>query len=350
MNKFARLPLREQQAYFQETASRRDLRLWTVEKDFWVCWMLGILFGPSGLGSHLVFKGGTSLSKVYGVIHRFSEDIDLSVSPAWLGFTGPPPRSRSGRQKWFGKLQEACLVRVREIQARVETIARENLSVQDVEIPYFTFEEDPVTQSPLLLFSYPTLPTPGPRERRQRIKLEFGSLTDQQPTGAHKVTSWVAEEFLDQFSTPGCGVTALEAERTFWEKATILHAYYNYPDGKPLPARLARHIYDIHCLAGHPIGKRAIVDFELLSRVADFKSLFFNSSWAHFETARPGTLRLVPNESRLQEWRTDYGSTEEMFMGTPPSFDELIETLRRLEGQINGGATPPMPRPEQAKD
>ena len=343
MNEFARLPVAEQQVYFQETANRRNLRLWTVEKDYWVCWMLGVLFGPSGLGSHLVFKGGTSLSKVYGVIQRFSEDIDLSVSPDWLGFTAPPPDSRSGREKWFGRLQDACSARVREIQPALESLVRDSLGVQEAGVPYFAFEEDEVTHSPVLLFTYPSQPTGGPRERRQRIKLEFGSLTDQQPTGTHTVTPWVAEEFPDQFVAPGCSVTALEAERTFWEKATLLHAYYHYPAEKQLPPRLARHIYDVHCLANDPIGERALTNTELFARVAEFKSLFFKSSWTHYETAHPGTLRLVPSESRLQEWRNDYGSTEEMFIGTPPSFEALIETLQRVEMQINRGAGAALP-------
>lgn len=337
MNNFARLPLGEQQAYFQETANRRNLRLWTVEKDFWVCWMLGVLFGPSGLGSHLVFKGGTSLSKVYGVILRFSEDIDLSVSPDWLGFAGPPPESRSGRQKWFDKLQDTCLDRVREIQPDLENIVQDRLGVQKAGVPYFAFEEEDVTHSPILLFIYPSRPAGGPRERRQRIKLEFGSLTDQQPTGAHIVTPWVAEEFPDQFVAPSCPVTALEAERTFWEKATLLHAYYHYPAEKKLPPRLARHIYDVHCLANDPIGEKALNDTALFARVAEFKSLFFKSSWTHYETAHSDTLRLVPSESRIQEWRNDYASTAEMFIGTPPPFEVLIETLHRLEAQINGG-------------
>ncbi len=340
MDEFAHLPTSEQQVYFQETANRRNLRLWTVEKDYWVCWMLGVLFGSSGLGSHLVFKGGTSLSKVYGVIQRFSEDIDLSISPDWLGFAGLPPGSRSGREKWFDKLQGACSARVREIQPDLENIVQDRLGVQEAGVPYFAFEEDEVTHSPVLLFTYPSQPTGGPRERRQRIKLEFGSLTDQQPTGSYSVTPWVAEEFSDLFVTPVCQVTALEAERTFWEKATLLHAYYDYPAEKHLPARFARHIYDVHCLAEHAIGERALAAPELLVRVAEFKSLFFNSGWAHYETARPGSLHLVPAESRLPQWRNDYASTAEMFIGTPPSFEALIETLRRLETQVNSGHSP----------
>ena len=242
MNDFARRPVKEQRDYFQETASKMGLPAWTVEKDFWVCWLLGVLFNRSGVGPHLVFKGGTSLSKVYGIINRFSEDIDLSVSPEWLGFTESPPTSGSGREKWFDKLQGTCSEKVILIQPQLEEISRENLGVREAEESYFAFESDPSTHSPVLLFSYPAPVEGGPRERRQKVKLEFGSLTDQKPTASHTVIPWVAEQFPSEFAHPGCRVTALEAERTFWEKATLLHAYFHYPIDKPIPPRLARHM------------------------------------------------------------------------------------------------------------
>ncbi len=337
MNDFARRPVEEQRDYFQETASKKGIPGWTVEKDFWVCWLLGVLFDRSGLGPHLVFKGGTSLSKVYGIINRFSEDIDLSVSPEWLGFTGPAPASRSGREKWFVKLQGACSEKVIEVQTRLEGISRENLGVREPGGTYFAFESDPSTHSPVLLFSYPAPVEGGPREPRRRVKLEFGSLTDQKPTATHFVTPWVAELFPSEFTSPSSQVTALEAERTFWEKATLLHAYFHYPEDKPIPPRLARHMYDIHCLAAHSTGQRALRDLGLLDRVREFKSLFFNSGWANYGTAKPGTLHVVPPEQRLPQWRKDYADTEEMFIGTPPPLDALVDTLRRIEAQLNGG-------------
>lgn len=334
MDEFARLPADERQVFFQETANRKGVAYWTVEKDFWVCWMLGLLYSPDGPDSHLVFKGGTSLSKVYGVIDRFSEDIDLSVSPEWLGFTNPPPKSRSGRGKWFKRLQTACSERVKDIQHELEAIARDRLGIGNEQGPCFFFEEDTVTQSPVLQFAYPRS-AGTPRRRRENLKLEFGSLTDQDPTGTHPVTPWVAEIFPDAFKRPSCKVRALGAERTFWEKATLLHAYYHFPSERILPARLARHMYDIHCLAGHAAGRKTIEDLGLLARVAEFKLLFFNSGWAHYDTARPGTFHLVPPAARLPEWQRDYTATRDMFIGNPPPFEVLISTLRQIEDRIN---------------
>lgn len=97
-------------------------------------------------------------------------------------------------------------------------------------------------------------------------------------------------------------------------------------------------MYDIHRLARHAIGERALRDLDLLARVREFKSLFFNSRWAHYDTVRPGTLRLVPTEQLMPQWRKDYDETAEMFIGTPPPFEELIETLRQIEVSLNGGA------------
>lgn len=341
MNNFARLPAQERQAFFQETAQRRRLNLEIVEKDFWVCWILGQLFGePAVVGwrNHLVFKGGTSLSKVYGIIRRFSEDIDLSVSPEWLGFDGDPPESRSGCAKWFERLQGCCASRIREIQIQLERRAAEAIGQHSGGESFFVFEEDAQTRSPVLLFSYPSVASATAGYIRRDIKLEFGSLTDQQPTGDHAVKPWVAEEYPEAFTKPQCPVVCLEAERTFWEKVTLLHAYCHLPPERPLPPRLGRHMYDMHCLANHLVGERALTDLGLLARVVEHKQRFFSAAWTRYETACPGSLRLVPDEARIGEWRRDYARMREMFMDEPPAFERLVESLRALEMRINRNA------------
>ncbi len=87
MSRFAELPIEEREPYIQEAAARLGVLPLIIEKDFWVCWILGRIFGAPAVGPHIVFKGGTSLSKVFQAIQRFSEDIDLSVSPMILGFS-----------------------------------------------------------------------------------------------------------------------------------------------------------------------------------------------------------------------------------------------------------------------
>ena len=342
MLEFAKLPLSERNPYFEEVADRRNLNRRIVEKDFWVCFTLRLLFSSPELADKLVFKGGTSLSKVYHVIERFSEDIDLSVDPKWLGFGGDKrpdaAKSRSQFEKRWKRLNLACAAAVeQQLHPVLERATRAVLGPSPESRPYLAFKIDEQSHAPTLSLRYPTKEDDSPRYVFPQVKLEFGSLTDQQPAGDHSVTPWVAEEFPDSFAEPTCRVLALEMERTFWEKATILHAEYHRPPGKPTRARLSRDCYDLYRMAAHPTGKRAMVDFDMLARVVNHKRTFFQSAWASYGTATPGSLHLVPPNHRLATLRTDYQQMQEMFTEPPPAFEELLNGLRDIEEKLNCG-------------
>src|SRR5690349_10751411 len=159
-----------------------------MEKDFFVCWLLSILF-ESQFADSLVFKGGTSLSKVFGVINRFSEDIDLSLAPAFLGLDEPGATadlSKGQAGKWMERAETKCAAVVRDALAPEIAAALERQLGQS-ENPWLTFEVDAHSHSPVLLFHYPTTQPPALDYLKRSVKLEFGSLTDQQPTSRHAV-------------------------------------------------------------------------------------------------------------------------------------------------------------------
>lgn len=340
MIEFAKLPILEREPYFAETATRRNLTQLIVEKDFWVCVALRFLFSTPALAGKLVFKGGTSLSKVFGVIERFSEDIDLSVDPGWLGFeeansSGAVP-SKSLVRKKIQKLNEKCARKVDQVvRPALETAVQDALGPSHDGREYFAFSLEPQAKSPVLTFRYPTKEQASAYVRPE-VKLELGSLADQVPKEIRAVGSWVANEFPNQFEEPKCSVVALEAERTFWEKATILHAEYHRDPAKPMRPRLSRDYYDLYRLARHDVGARAMNDMSLLERVVKHKRMYFPSKWANYEQAKPGSLRLAPPEHRRDELRTDYRQMSEMFFGEQPPFDEIERKLRSLETKING--------------
>ena len=167
------------------------------------------------------------------------------------------------------------------------------------------------------------------------VKIEFGSLTDQQPVGDHAITPMVAEEFPGTFTQVSARVVALEVERTFWEKATILHAEYHRRPDLPMRDRYSRHYSDLAALIRHPLGERSLLRLDLLERVVHHKSRFFASAWASYETAKPGTLRITPADFRLKELEADYAKMADMFLKPPPSFSEILATLRSAESAIN---------------
>jgi len=203
--------------------------------------------------------------------------------------------------------------------------------------PYLAFTIEEQAHSPVLTFRYPTAEPERPGYVHPQVRLELGSLTDQRPVGNHTVTPWVAEEFPALFSAPSCSVIALEIERTFWEKATILHTEYHRPAGNPMRSRLSRDCYDLCRMAAHPDGQRAMKDLDLLDRVVRHKRIYFQSAWAHYEAAKSGSLRLVPPEHRLAELRADYQKMQEMFTEPPPLFDNILRQLRSIEDAINNG-------------
>jgi hypothetical protein len=173
---FLTLPAEERHLYIEEAAVRRNVSPVLLEKDFWVCWLLGLLFG-SEFARSLVFKGGTSLSKVFGIIERFSEDIDLSLSPEFLKLP-EAGTSRNQANKWMTRAEAACAQAVKtKIAPALEAAAEAVIGKRDG--GWFEFLTDAHTNSPVLLFHYPPSQPAGFEYLKRAVKLEFGSLTDQ---------------------------------------------------------------------------------------------------------------------------------------------------------------------------
>jgi hypothetical protein len=336
---FLELPPEERRLYIEQAALRRDVSAVVLEKDFWVSWLLGILF-RSEFADALVFKGGTSLSKVFGVIQRFSEDIDLSLSPEFLRLPAAGT-SRNQANKWMQKAEAACGTAVqKQIAPVLNAAVVAVLGKRDD--GWFEFLTDPLTNSPVLLFHYPSNQPPGIDYLRRSVKLEFGSLTDQQPVGRHSVRPWLAETLPTVFRDWRCEVVALELERSFWEKATILHTEHHRPADKPTPDRFSRHYADTAALTQHAAAMKAIEDYALRDRVVTWKGQFFGSSWANYHLAKPGTFRLIPPARRLPALLRDYQAMRDMYLAEPPSFDEILAILADLERRINGSQTTPI--------
>ncbi|MBA3483703.1 MAG: nucleotidyl transferase AbiEii/AbiGii toxin family protein [Pirellulales bacterium] len=254
---FLDLSSEERRVYFEQAGQQRGVLPVILEKDFWVCWMLAVLF-DSDFGDALVFKGGTSLSKVFGTIDRFSEDIDLSVSPEMLNLRLVDPRtlSRNQANRWMEEAEAACgKFVVEQLQPYLEAQIAAALGPHPT--AWLEFMIDPLTRSPVLLFYYPCGEPEGFAYLRRSVKLEFGSLTDQQPAGHHPVRPWVATELPQAFGDWQCSVIALELERTFWEKATILHVEWHRPPERATPDRFSRHYSDMAALAAHEVANTA---------------------------------------------------------------------------------------------
>lgn len=325
---------------FQQTETSLGIKAHMIEKDAWVCWTLRQLFELPGARDHFIFKGGTSLSKVWKVVHRFSEDIDLSLSREWLGFTGDrdPEKTGSGkkRQRLLKELAESCATRLRE---EVLPTLRRQIEPH-LDSGGWSLEISP-TDSQAILFAYPSVfPNDVPNYIPPIIKMECGARSDRWPSATQSITPYIAEAFPDRITGQTFTVPVLDIERTFWEKATILHAEAHRPSDKPMPDRFSRHYVDLAALASHDAGAAALARDDLRARVVAHKQVFFSSAWASYPTAVPGTFKLLPATERLTSLERDYQAMQDMFFITPPPWDVIIQTLTHLEKRINALAPP----------
>ena len=336
MNNIAMMPADERAEVFAETANRKGLSEAIVEKDFWVCWMLMQLFSIDTFSGRLLFKGGTSLSKIFHAINRFSEDIDLAVDYAALGFTG----TRDPRQEAISKTRRAGILdeMMAACQLYIGTEFLDALRIRCEEVlgTARAWRLDVSEQDrDVVRFRYPPASTKGLTYVVPQVVLELGTHAEFVPHDRFTLRSFVAEEFPNLVLDGDIAVEALLAKRTFWEKATILHAEYHRPLEKPLPDRYSRHYYDVAMLAQTPIRAEALGDITLLAQVVRHKETFYPSAWARYDFAQPGTLHLVPTESRIGTLERDYRNMGVMIFGEPPPFDIIMETLVALEKEIN---------------
>jgi hypothetical protein len=335
VNKVARMTKRDRADLFAETAERRDLSEAVVEKDFWVCWTLKQLFAIDSLRDRLLFKGGTSLSKINHAINRFSEDIDLAVDYVALGFTGDrDPRreglSKSKRVAILAEMMTACQQYIGSEFLEVLRVRCEEILGNGEDWTLAVSEQD----RNIVRFQYPSA-APTLDYIKPQVILELGTHAEFVPRDRFTVRAFAAEEFPALFAEPDVAVTSLLAKRTFWEKATILHAEFHRPAAKALPDRYSRHYYDLAMLAQSPVRAEALADLALLDQVVRHKETFYPSGWARYDLARVGSLRLVPPDERRVALERDYRSMSVMIFGEPPTFDSIIETLAALEKQIN---------------
>lgn len=339
MQAFVELPAEARLRLCNEAEARLGLRAVAIEKDFWVCWTLRELFGMPEWGEHFTFKGGTSLSKAWHLIERFSEDIDLVISRDFLGFAGDRApehaRSRKQQRQRLDALKATCRERIHD--SLLSALAGRFRAVLPDEAPWTLEEDDTDPDGQSLLFYYPAVI--GASYVRPAVKIELGARSDTEPRESPDIQPYLAEVFPQVLGPSAFRVRAVAARRTFWEKAMLLHEETYRPRDKPRKPRLARHYYDLWCLIRKGVGAQALADPGLFERIAVHRAIFFRWSWMDYTTLRRGSLRLVPPDDRLPEWRQDYRTMQaEMFFGEVPTFEEILRVVKEFEESFNQSA------------
>lgn len=323
----------EREVLFSNAAQRAGIDNPTiVEKDFWVTLVLDYLFHKSPWQKSFIFKGGTSLSKAYHIIERFSEDIDLIMDWRLLGYAVGEPwenRTRTQQDKFNKKVvqQASQFLASRFVPAITEGLSR--LIGKPVDISMDPRDKEQCTVN----IYYPHVFNAD--YIRQEIRLEIGPLAEWTPSHEAEIQSIAAEQYPSAFIQSGTTVPTIDAERTFWEKATILHKTAASYETKGIPDRYARHYYDLYSMSKTAIKEKAFKRADLLAQDITFKLKFYYSKNASYETAKIGSLKLIPSEAAIKELKTDYEHMKGMIYGERPSFEAIITGLTALEKEIN---------------
>jgi hypothetical protein len=325
------LPLAEQAELLHGLAPMLGRRAEILEKDIWLCQVLGILF-TLPICKPMAFKGGTSLSKVYQAIERFSEDIDVTIDYRSLVADVPDLAglSNAQRKKLSDMLKAALIAHVTgELVPALRAALAQALPAHEIAIEVSDDAEK-------LWLYYPSAVENTDAYLRPSILIEFGGRNATLPQDTMTIVPDVATHVTD-LAFPSAQVAVLSPMRTFWEKATLIHVECHRPELRAGAERLSRHWYDLARLADHEVGRKALEDTELLRDVLHIKETFYRSGFSHYERCQAGGLRLIPDGVRLDALRQDYQAMldAQMFYGETLAFDSIVERLTALEQAIN---------------
>jgi Nucleotidyl transferase AbiEii toxin, Type IV TA system len=347
----------ERRALFASAASDLETRAENIEKDLYVCWILDFLFNRRPNDPvRLYFKGGTSLSKAYGLIHRFSEDVDIGIYKADINV---PLEADIEAMPSVNQQQKALAEQVDEAARQYISGPLKNLLSSEIATleektglsGHFTlsFGYDDYRRKEaldVLVVGYKSVFDTSDGYVEAAVRIEGGARPDPLPTELKQIVPYVASEMRKGADLIVHNVMTVKPERTFWEKVLILHAMTEMTEKRRLEEnperkvpdlnRYSRHYYDVHQIWTHPdYGVATASMFELAEASRRHKDLMFRAPDHRYDRAIPGSFRLVPTEDMQKKLAADYRKMSAMIFGQAPAFDTVMQSIRQLEEFLN---------------
>ncbi len=317
---------------FLNAANRLGIRTEIVEKDFWVSILIDYLFTKSKYKDMFILKGGTSLSKGYNYINRFSEDIDLVIKYTYfdskIDEILSPSSSTNHRTVLCERLNKltTSFVENELIYDIKENFGK--LTGRDIDISID--QTKPLT----LRFNYPHFF--NGKYMLDYIVIEYGSLASLTPTEEVLFSPLLYQLDLTRYPkekwTP---ITIYSPVKTFWEKINAIHTNFVKPLSKPIEPRFTRHLFDIYCLGHCEIKQKAFSDISLQEESVNISDCFYHYGWLDLDRMRKRQYQLTPPKERYDEIKADYLALEELIWGKYPSFEDLLNYLQDLEVEIS---------------
>lgn len=312
------------------TRLRTNMSPAILEKDFWICWTLDFLFGRSKWKDQYYFKGGTSLSKVYGLINRFSEDIDLVLDWSVLGINPMEPwkeRSRNQQNLYIGKINKETAGFIHEqMLPEFSAYVEEQLGLRGLVL---IDQNEPQ----VLCFNYPCS-FGKVRSILQQIRLEIGLFAETDPLKTAKVHAYVeqfAPKLDDGVIVP---IRAIAPERTLWEKISILNRETFRDESRLRPKRYSRHYYDVFMLSHTSVLDDALKQMDILKKVQTYRDHFYHCGWYDPMKVLTKEFELLPQAFLLEHFAQDYQLTKDMYLENRPSFEEILGRVEEVRDLI----------------
>jgi hypothetical protein len=327
---FYTVSIAEKEAVFNAIAANKGMKPFAVEKDWWVSRTLEIIF-QMPIAQHLVFKGGTSLSKAWKLINRFSEDIDLAIDKEFFeGYKGDITRTQITKLR-----KDAGTYTTRtffiELQEALKNRGYDALQYKVID----TGESD---QDPRILeIYYPYVIEPDSDYLKPRVQIEISCRSLREPFTAQSFGSLVDEFYVGKdFVKPLFDVPTVNAERTFLEKLFLLHEEFHRHSENMRVDRLSRHLYDIYHLTFAGIADIAIYDHDLYHTIVAHRYKYSRIGGVDYNLHHPKTLNPIPPVNVIADWEADYTTMKEdmIYDENKPSFDDLINNLKELRKQL----------------
>lgn len=332
---------------FLQTAVRLGTPLRNIEKDFWVCFVLDLLFNGKKVGEpRLLFKGGTSLSKAYDLISRFSEDIDITVYREDIGhpvnLATLQSWGKNKRNEYLKEVKMACSAYIlNDLKERLSKQINDQLDAAGISMPALKVVVDAGDlDQQTLLVEYPSLEASGKDDYiESKVKIESGAKSALDPSHKVTITPYIGQEFIGgDLSVPN--VTCIAPERTFWDKAVIAHGLRAWFEKRASLRnngnRISRHYYDLHMLLNNSVGQNTIQDISLGKECALHSSIFFFDKDSQQSLAAEGNFSIYPSNAMIPALRKDYDQMSTMIFGDTPSFDTILSSLYTATKKLQG--------------
>ncbi len=306
-----------------------------IEKDWWVTLSLKLLFN-SPYARHFAFKGGTSLSKGWQLIDRFSEDIDISLSSEAVNIEYAEKPSKT----FVEQLKRAgCFFTSNEL---MEALKAEFRNSQVPEILYSIEAESvrsdmPDTDPQTLYVNFISLFDPKPY-LPDRVKIEFSVRSLKEPSIKRGMRSLLVTHFPNEnYIEENCEILTIQPQRTLIEKMLLLHEEYNRDErGKMRTDRMSRHYYDLFQLGRQDFSSATLKDNDFIEEIIEHRKYYSRLKRFDYSTLKRGSIRIIPSDDVLKALEQDYEIMRaEMIYGHPPTFEEIFQSMKNLQDEIN---------------